>query len=220
MSTLLRSPKGQIGAVVAGGLLLLAAMWFLLVAPQQSKAQALDTQIATSQADLATRRLALVNPSANVTVRPGDLFRLTKALPDGQDMPGILLDVNRLAEKNGLVFQSLTPQAQVVGAGFVEQPLGVIVQGRFSSVSQFLGDLRSLVTVRHGRLDARGRMYSVSHVEIGTPEGVGKFPIVAAKVTVNAYTFSAPVPNPSTSTDQSTTSGPSSNSTTAAGANP
>ena len=38
MSDLLRSPKAKIGMTVAGGLLLVAAMWFLLVAPQRSKA--------------------------------------------------------------------------------------------------------------------------------------------------------------------------------------
>ena len=45
MSDLLRSPKAKIGAVVAGGLLVVAAAWFLLVAPQRSKAADLGAQI-------------------------------------------------------------------------------------------------------------------------------------------------------------------------------
>jgi hypothetical protein len=224
VTELLRSPKGKIGAAAAAGLIVLAAMWFLLVAPQRSKAQALNAEIATSKTELAQRRLALVNPSANVTVRPGDLFRLTKALPDDGNMPGILLDVNRLAKLNGLQFQSLTPQAQIPGTGYVDQPIVVGLQGRFGDVSRFLGNLRSLVSVRHGRLDARGRMYSVSHVEIGAPDGAGSFPIVAAKVTVDAYTFSAPAPTTPATGDQSTTTPttttPSSSGTVAAGATP
>ena len=35
MSALLRSPKGKIGVVVAGGLLVVAASWFLLISPQR-----------------------------------------------------------------------------------------------------------------------------------------------------------------------------------------
>ena len=166
MSELLRSPKGKIGIVVVGGLLLVAAMWFLLVAPQRSKATDLGAQITTSQAALTQRRIELAQPSANVTVKPGDLYRLTKALPNEIDMSGILLDVNRIAGRNGLEFSSIAPSPQVLGTGYLQQPLAVVVQGRFGNVSRFLGDLRSLVSVRRGRLDARGRLYSVSQVDM------------------------------------------------------
>ena len=42
MSSLLRSPKGKIGAIAAGGLLVLLALWFLLVSPQRAKATELS----------------------------------------------------------------------------------------------------------------------------------------------------------------------------------
>ena len=94
-------------------------------------------------------------------MKPGDLYRLTKALPNEIDMSGILLDVNRIAGRNELEFSSIAPSPQVLGTGYLQQPLAVVVQGRFGNVSRFLGDLRSLVSVRGGRLDARGRLYSV-----------------------------------------------------------
>jgi hypothetical protein len=95
----------------------------------------------------------------------------------------------------------------------------VLVQGRFSNLSRFLGDLRTLVSVRGERLDARGRLYSVSGVSITAPDSPAKFPVVKASVKLNAYAFSAPVPttpepDPSTSTDTS------SDGTVAAGATP
>ena len=174
MSDLLRSPKAKIGMVVAGGLLLVAAMWFLLVAPQRSKATDLGAQVTASRAELTQRRIELARPSANVTVKPSDLYRLTKALPNEIDMSGILLDVNRIAGRNGLEFSSIAPSPQVLGTGYVQQPLAVVVQGRFGNVSRFLGDLRSLVSVRGGRLDARGRLYSVSQVDMSRTRPRGR----------------------------------------------
>lgn len=219
MSALLSSPKGRMGAIIGGCLLVVAAAWFLVVAPQRSKASELQTQLASSQAELSQRRLALARPSAAVTIKPSDLYRLTKALPNDTGMSGILLDVNRLAGGNDLDFRSITPSPPTIGTGYVQQPLAVIVQGRFGDVSSFLGDLRRLVSVRKGRLDSKGRLYSVTKVEIGAPDNAKKFPIVQATVTVNAYAFSAPAPQ-AAAPDPSTTTDPSSSGTVAAGATP
>jgi len=218
MSDLLRSPKGKVGAATAVGLLLILAVWFLLVSPQRAKANDLTAQVSTSRAELAQRKLALASPSTNVTVKPSDVYRLSKALPNGTDMAGILLDVNRIAGQNQLKFQSLTTSAQVSGTGYLEQPLVVIVQGRFSNFSRFLGDIRSLVLVRGQRLDARGRLYSVSTINITAPDSPNTFPVVKATLTLNAYSFTAPPP--ATTPAPSTTTDTSSSGTVAAGANP
>lgn len=219
MNALLHSPKGRIGAVVAGGLLIMAAAWFLVISPQKSKAAELDAQVSAARGELSQRRLALAQPSASVSVKPSDLYRLTKALPDDAGMSEILLDVNRLAARNTLDFRAITPAAAVMGTGYLQQPLEVVVQGRFGDISRFLGDLRSLVTVRKSRLDARGRLYSVTRVEMKEPENAKKFPIVQARVTLNAYSFSkpvpAPAPDPSTAPEGSAPSG-----TVAAGVTP
>ena len=178
MSDLLRSPKGKIGAVAAGGLLVVLAVWFLLVSPQRAKATELSAEVGTlpgrarrAQGSRSRR------PSANVTVKPSDLYRLTKALPDETDMSGILLDVNRIAAQNKLTFKSITPAPAGRSAPATsQQPLDVVVQGRFGNISRFLGDLRTLVSVRGKRLDARGRLYSVSAVNITAPGQPGHVP--------------------------------------------
>jgi len=217
VTELLHSPKGKIGVGVAGILVAVAAAWFLLVSPQRAKATELAMEVSASQADLSQRRLALAQPSANVTVKPSDLYRLTKALPGTTDMAGIMLDVNRLAVRNELEFNSIAPGTEVLGAGYVQQPLSVVVKGRFGDVSRFLGDVRTLVKVRKGRLDARGRLYSVSRVDVTEPGDGKKFPVVRATVIINAYAFSTPASTPPV---QSTTADSSSNGTVAAGATP
>lgn len=218
MTDVLGSTRGKAALAVAGGLLLFVAAWFLLVSPQRSKANELATQVAASQDELSQRRAAAARPAVAVNVKPSDLYRLTKALPNDTDMPSILLDVDRTARRNHLSFTSLTPAPQIPGTSYISQPVAVVVQGRFSALSSFLGDLRRLVTVRGGRLDARGRLYSVSKVDITAPDG-GNFPVVKATVTLNAYTFN-PVPPAASSSTPSTSTDSSSNGTVAAGATP
>ena len=104
MNALLHSPKGKIGAIVVGGLVVFLGLWFLLVSPQRAKATQVASDLASTQAQLVERKAALATPSANVSFKPGDLYRLMKALPDDTNMSGVLLDVNRIAARNKLTF--------------------------------------------------------------------------------------------------------------------
>ncbi len=214
MSRLKENPRAALAAGIGAFVLVLAAGWFLLIAPKRQEAASLEQDVAAKQVELAAKQAELASPPAEVKIKASDLYRLTKALPDGTNMSGILLDVHRLAAKNKLVFHSVTPGSPSLGAAGVTLPMTVVVQGRFTSVSRFLGDVRSLVKVRDGRLDARGRTYSVTQVELGAPDKVA-FPVVKATVTLNAHSFIAPAPAvaPPTTT-------PSSDGTVAAGATP
>ena len=217
MNGLLKQKKAVIALGAVGGVALLAAAWFLVVTPQKSKAVDLDRQVAAAQSELAQRKVDLAVPSAKLTVKAGDTYRLAKALPDATNMAGMILDLNRLAARHDLAFTSIAPGAPLAATGFTAQPVGVEVQGRFTSVSAFLGELRRLVRVRQGRLDARGRIYSTTNINL--TEAETKFPNVKAAVTIESYTFLAPTAagTPSTTPPSST---PSSSTTVAAGANP
>ena len=218
MSQLKKDPKLLVGAVAGAVVLVLAASWFLLISPKKDKAAELDATIAAKQTELAEKRAALAQPSAAVKVRASDLFRLTKALPDQSDMAGIILDVNRLASANKLSFSAISPTPAIQGTGSISLPVTLTVQGRYVSVSKFVGDLRRLVKVRgNGLLDARGRTYSVTQIDLGSPDEA-EFPNVKATVTLNAYSF---VPTAPPVTDpNATTTPPSTSGTVAAGVTP
>jgi hypothetical protein len=69
--------------------------------------------------------------------------------------------------------------------------------------------LRRLVEVRHGKLDASGRLFSVGKIDFQPAEGSG-FPRIAATVTVNAFAYnpvssSPPIGLPATGTTTATT---------------
>lgn len=217
MNGLLKQKKAVIALGAIGSVALLAAAWFLVVAPQQSKVDDLDREVVAARSELEQRRVALASPAAQITVKAGDTYRLAKALPDATNMAGMILDLNRLAKRHKLAFTSITPGAPSAATGYIAQPVGVEVQGRFTDVSGFLGELRRLVRVQKRRLDARGRLYSTTNIHL--TEGDNKFPDVKAAVTIESYTFFAPTAA-GTPADPSTSSTPSSPGTVAAGATP
>lgn len=216
-SSVSQNPKAALGAGVAGLVLLLAAFWFLVLSPNRAESAELDTKIAASEVALKAKQDALANPAAPVKVRASDLYRLTKAMPDSTNMAAILLDVNRLAGANKLALSTVQPESPVAGASSITIPVGLGVQGRFANVSRFLRDLRQLVRVRSGHLDARGRAYAISRVSFGAPEDAA-FPVVKASITLNAFMFAPPAP-PVAGTPTPTPA-PSADGTVAAGVTP
>jgi len=219
----LHNPKVQLALAVAGGLLLTVVVWMLLISPTRAKATTLSAQITDVQSQIATRKAALkAKPKVAVT-RPSDLYRLTKAIPDQTDMGGIIFDLTRLSSRSGVELQSVTPSPLVTGVGYNVQPIGVTVQGRYSQVSRFLHDLRKLVTVRHGHLDSRGRLFTVDNVSLGQGESA-QLPMISADLTIDAFVFAGgtPATTPATGVSTSTagTQTPAPAGAAAAGATP
>jgi hypothetical protein len=205
MDRLRNSKRGQIGLAVALVLVIGLGGWFLLVKPKKSHAQDLSVQITTAESELATRKQELSKPYAAVQVKAADLYRLTRALPDHADMPGIMLQLERLARGNKVTLEGVVPNALVANAGLDEQPLSVKVQGRYTNVSKFVGALQRLTRVKNKRLDSTGRLYVVKSVRLGEATGVG-FPFVSADLGVSAYAFtgSSTTTTPGTTPDQTT----------------
>ncbi len=217
MNAFLRTKKGMIVAGAAGLAVVLAAGWFLVVAPERKQADELAVKVAASEAELAQKRAELARPSAAVRVKADDLFRLSKALPGQVDSSGVLLDLDRVAKQNKLMFWSLTPVQAVPTADVLQQPFDVVLEGRFTNVSRFLHQIRKLVAVKGGRLAVQGRLYTVDQVTLEPPQGGATFPVVRATVRVNAFSFTPTTTAPGTDTTQTTTTP---TGTVAAGATP
>src|SRR5438105_7748173 len=119
-----------------------------MVAPQKSKANHLADEITGAQAALIA---AHQKPVKTAPVHAVELFRLTKAMPDTNDVPGLLLDLSRLAKASNVSIQSITPAAQVALAqGYGALPVNIVVDGTFAQVSNFLQRVRRQVTLRKG----------------------------------------------------------------------
>jgi Tfp pilus assembly protein PilO len=184
-----RKPSQMALAGVLAALLLLAAVaaYFLLISPQRSKAAELKKEADATREEITRLRALTQQVQQTEPIRVADLFRMTKAMPSEVDMPGMILQLNRIARETGIRFDSITPQAPTEANGAQAIPINLVFQGNYFELADFLFRLRSLVGVRSGTLDATGRLFVVSSVSFS--EGEKKFPQIQATLTVAAYVY-------------------------------
>jgi hypothetical protein len=183
-----KTPQKALIGVIAGMLLLAAlAGYFLLISPQRSKVAELSKEAKSTQAEITRLRALAQQVQQAEPIRVADLFRLTKAMPSDADMPGVILELNRIARNTGIRFDSITPQPPVAVNGGQTIPISLVFQGNYFELSDFLFRLRNLVGVHAGKLDATGRLFVVDTVSFS--EGVKKFPQIQATLTVSAYMY-------------------------------
>lgn len=183
-------------AVIAAALVIVAVVgYFLVVKPKQDATGSLDGQIAELQtqvdAAFAARRQG-PEAAPQVTIRAAEVFKLTKAMPNGDDMPGIMLELNSVASATGVEFRSITPAAPLPQTGYLAVPINLTFVGSFYDLTDFLFRLRNLVVVRDGDLQARGRLFSLDSLDFHA--GPNGFPEIEAALTVTAYVYSPAPP--------------------------
>jgi hypothetical protein len=204
VNTELKLDKRQ--AVLIGlplfGLLIGIIGYFVLVSPQKAKSHSAGKQLASLEAQLLAEQQ---KPPKNASVQAVDLFRLVKAMPDTNDMPGILRNLDRLAKESNLSIQSVSPSGQIpLTLGYGALPLNVALQGKFSNLSTFLRKLRNQVRLGKQTLYATGRLFVPNQVQITSKDGAQ----LTATLSLDAFVYGvAPPPAPTTTTDATTTTG-------------
>ena len=201
-----RVSNRTLGVVV--GLLVLvyaAGGYMLLVGPKKSEASRLDDEIAATSVELMEARAAVAAQDDTQPIAVADIFRLATAMPSTADMPGILLELSRIAEETGIRFKSITPGTAMPAGTFYSYPIDVAFDGTFYSLSDFLFRLRTLVTVRRGELHASGRLFSVDSIDFS--ESDKGFPVLAANLKLNAYIYGSGSPPPPAEAPTTTTEG-------------
>lgn len=187
------SPTALFAVVIGGVLVYAVVFWFLLVSPKRAEASALKAEVAALEITVANARIAAA-PRSNQDTAPiavADIFRLAKAMPSVPDMPGILLELDRIAEETGVEFQSVTPAASVVVGDFQTVPITLAFDGNFYELSDFLFRLRTLVGVRAGELRAAGRLFAVESISFA--ESSKGFPELGATLSIVAYVYGTDV---------------------------
>lgn len=184
-----RIPKPAAIALVVVGLLVAGALgYFVLISPKRSAASELAIQITSTESEIQARRIAQrQQPQAPEPIRAADLFRVTKAMPSKPDMPGVLLELNRIARETGIRFESITPQDGADAGGYLRLPIDLVFEGNFFELSDFLYRVRTLVSVHNGELRATGRLFTVR--TLGFVEGERPFPQIKAALGVDAFVY-------------------------------
>ena len=177
-----------LGAIVGAVILVYAAAgYFMVVSPKKAESARLDEEIAAASLELRDALAATAAQDDTQPIAVADIFRLSIAMPSTPDMPGILLELSRIADETGIRFKSITPQPALPIAAYQVVPIDVAFDGSFYALSDFLFRLRTLVTVRRGELHAAGRLFSVASVDFS--ESDRGFPLLAATLKLNAYVY-------------------------------
>ena len=205
-----------LGAIVGVVILVFAAGgYFMVVSPKKAEVMRLDEEIAAAQVELRDALAATAAQDDTQPIAVADIFRLATAMPSTPDMPGILLELSRIADETGIRFKSITPQAALPVGAYQVVPIDVAFDGSFYALSDLLFRLRTLVTVRRGELHAAGRLFAVESVDFS--ESDRGFPLLAATLKLNAYVYglnTAPstVPPPAETPPATTTEAPATGS--------
>jgi len=217
-------PKAAVvGGIVAAGLLVLAIGWFGLIAPQDHKAASLNKQTAAVQTQIADN-LAQLAASKNVAAAPkirvADVYKLAKAMPSTTDMPDVLIQLDQVAQDAGVQLQDISPSPSTADPITGQQSFMVTlsVVGDFYTVTDLLYRLRNFVYVRHGELEASGRLFSIDNVSFAPQNGHQ----LGANITLHTYVYgtapgapvsaAAPATTDTTGTDTTATTTPDSSS--------
>jgi Tfp pilus assembly protein PilO len=201
-----RFSKRTVLAIAAVGVLAVVLVgWFALVSPQRSKASELDGKISESRAALQLADALTQGGQQRQTAAEARV--LVKAMPNETQMSEILRQLSSAAKATRVRVNSVTPSAAAPLAGYEAVPMSVVVEGRYLSIANFLGRLRSLVGVGPQKMRAKGRLYSVDSVQfVG---GTDETPLQAT-MTVNAYRYGG------AATPASAGTGPATGDTTSA----
>jgi Tfp pilus assembly protein PilO len=161
-----------------------------VVAPLGTQTLNLQNQVNAEQTQVVTRRAELKDGQHPPAIQVADIFKLSRAMPDTVDMPGIILTLSNVAQEAGISFDSIEPVLDATPPTGPYQTVRVhlFFSGDFYGLSDFLYRLRSLVTVRGGKLNADGRLFNVGSVSFDVL--ANSFPQISAELYVDAYQYS------------------------------
>jgi hypothetical protein len=185
--------ENKVVIAAAAAILLFAVLGYLVVVgPKRSRAKQLEESVETTRLELAQARVDAARAKATPPVPVADLARLTRAMPNQTDMPGLLLDLARVARESGVSFDSITPAEPVAGSGYQKVPVSLVFQGNFYELSDFLYRLRNLVQVRDNRLRVDGRLFAIEGIDFA--QGAEQFPQLQATLNASAFVYAGGAP--------------------------
>jgi hypothetical protein len=207
-----KSSTRQIVTVAALALLavVVAAAGFLMVIkPQRAKISATNTKIAAAQAQLAALHQG---PAKAPAIRASDLFSLTRAMPEVDDVAGIVVDLQQLTKASRLVLVGVRPAPRVALAnGSSAVPMTVTLNGNWRGLSSFLKALRHRVVLTDAHAFVGGRVYNVDSVQVQS--GAQPYELQAV-LTMDAFDYGAPPSPTATAGVTGATSGSTTDATT------
>ncbi len=184
--------RRNIYILVALGLVVVAAAYyFLALSPLLTSIKDTEASIATEQQTLSDNKnkLAQMQQTREEAAKnQATLMELSKMLPEGTELPSLLLQIQDLATESGIDFMTISP-ASPQAAGSVEiVSLALSIKGSFFDINDFLYRAEQMVA-------GPGRLLAVKSVSFGLgAEMYAASPDLTSEVTLYAFRRSPTAP--------------------------
>lgn len=205
--------RDRIVVLTIAALAVVAAVWLLAVAPEREKAAKLGGEISTAQAQLASAESQANAARTAETGYPTEyasLVNLGKAVPTGQEVPSLIVQLAQASGEKQVEFSSITTSGSgssgassssatpaVAAAGFTAMPFTFVFSGSFFDLYNLFQQLnRFTLRTSSGSLQVSGRLLTIQGVQL-TPEaaasGSGSKPSgrLTGTITATAYVLPA-----------------------------
>ena len=141
------SQRDQILVVVGSISLVVILVLFMVLMPQFGRLNELskDEETLRNQLDEAKLNLTRLRSIQSDAARTeAQLIKLAQRLPDGAEIPALVVELQNIANSSGLEFDSAKIGAVVDQSGFAEIPFTVSAKGTFYSLIDYLYRIENL----------------------------------------------------------------------------
>jgi len=196
----------------------IALAWFFAISPARRNVANTTTEIAAARSSLASAQAQLAQ--AQETSKQGErnqarLLELAKMVPNGDEIPSLLLQIQDLANESGITFMSITPGKAIPLTQYQILPLDLVFQGHFFDLNDFIYRAEQMVAGPGRLLAIKTLALTPANVATGSSGGIPSSPLLNVTMTIYAYEVS-PVAQSSTTATTTPAATPSTTATTAA----
>jgi Tfp pilus assembly protein PilO len=198
--------RDRIVIVVLAALAVAAAAWLLVLAPEREKASKLGAEVSTAQSQLSSAESqvsAARGAEAGYPAAYTSLVSLGKAVPTGQEVPSLIVQLAQATNEKQVEFTSITSGGSSGGASgvptaastaFTAMPFTFVFNGSFFNLYDLFQQLNHFTArTSAGGLQVSGRLLTIQSVELapGTSPGSGKSSQLTGTITATAYVLPA-----------------------------
>jgi Tfp pilus assembly protein PilO len=199
--------RDRIVIVVIAALAVAAAAWLLVVAPEREKATKLGAEVSTAESQLSTAQSEVNAARSAETGYPTEyasLVNLGKAVPTGQEVPSLIVQLAQATNEKNVEFTSITSGGSAGGsgssasaaasAGFTAMPFTFVFNGSFFNLYDLFQQLNHFtLRTSAGSLQVSGRLLTIQGVQLAPgASGSGKSSSqLTGTITATAYVLPA-----------------------------
>jgi Tfp pilus assembly protein PilO len=210
--------RDRIMIMAVAALAVLAAVWFMAVAPKRQQASELHSQVASAEAQLASAEGKAESAStaqAQYRAAYASIVRLGKAVPAGDEVPGLIYQLQVASNRKHVEFASITTgagaggassssassssAASAVSAGFSQMPFTFVFNGSYEDLYRLFVQLnRFTLHNAAGGIEVSGRLLTIQSVKLSpvatsgsAASSKGSSEQLSGTITATAYTLPA-----------------------------